>query len=72
MHSATSQSAVDPARPLPSRIGTAEFILGVNSVTSQSAINSALVPLWNCCDITTVQPYYGGTNKKIHFQVGVI
>ena len=66
LHSGTSQSEIKSIvhfRPVLSRNRTAETILGLNSVTSQSAIKSSVVPLWNRCDITTVQPYSIGLGK---------
>ena len=63
LHSATSQSVIKLAvyfRPVLSRIRTAEPILGLSGVTSQSAIISDVVPLWNCGAVTVVQPYIPG------------
>ena len=36
-------------------------ILGLHSVTLQLAIKLAVVPLWKCCDVMTMQPYRLGT-----------
>ena len=63
VHSGTSQLAVKSVvHFVLSRIRTAEPVLGMNSVTSQTTIASALVPPWNRCDVTTVEPYWHELN----------
>ena len=45
------------SRPLLCVVTTVQFVLEEHSELLQSAVKSAVVPLCNRCDDTTVQPY---------------